>query len=157
MLLLSRPTNHPKLKTPSTPSLPSFAKVSESRTPSITVNLCMSSDENPSSARPSLTAKKPYFQKPTGRTRNRCSLCKRTGHYRPTCTVPPALLAEPEPLAIMATFARNAVKDCHHPDVHPRTPTVSPSLNMTTMMMLLRDFIKKRLNTILTLDPHRAR
>jgi len=33
ILLLSRPTNCPKLKTPSTPSLPSSAKVSEPRTP----------------------------------------------------------------------------------------------------------------------------
>jgi len=33
MLLLSRPTNHLKLETPLTPSLPSSAKVSEPRTP----------------------------------------------------------------------------------------------------------------------------
>jgi len=33
MLLLSRPINHPKLETPSKPSLPSSAKVSESRNP----------------------------------------------------------------------------------------------------------------------------
>jgi len=50
MLLLSKPTQCPKLETPLTPSLPSSAKVSEPKTPPITVNLCMSSDNNPSSA-----------------------------------------------------------------------------------------------------------
>jgi len=88
MLLLSKPTSHPKLKTPSTPSLPSSAKVSEPRT-FITVNLCTSSDENPSSARLSPIIKKPNFQKPTGRTGNQCSLCKCPGHYFFTCTIPP--------------------------------------------------------------------
>ena len=90
MLLLSKPANHPKLETPSTPLLPSSTKVSEPKPPPpITVNLCTSSDKNPSSAHPSPTVKKPYFQKPAGRTGNRCSLCKCTGHYCPTCTIPP--------------------------------------------------------------------
>jgi len=37
----------------------------------------------------------------------------------PLVLYPPALLVEPEPLAIMATFAQNAVKDRHHPDICP--------------------------------------
>jgi len=70
----------------------------------------------------------------------------------PLVLYPLVSLAEPEPLAIMATSAQNTVKGCHHLDNHPQTPVVSPSLNMTTMMMLLRDFTRKRPNIILTPD-----
>jgi len=157
MLLLSRPTNRPKLETPSTPSLPSSAKVSESRTPpSLLTSVRVLMKTLPQLVR-HRRPRNHIFKNPLVEPETDVPSANALVITAPRVPYPPPLLAEPEPLAIMATFARNTVKDRHHSDVRPRTPTVSPSLNMTTMMMLLRDFIKKRPNTILTLDRHRAR
>jgi len=157
MLLLSRPINRPKLETPSTPSLPSSAKVSESRTPpSLLTSVQVLTKTLPQLIR-HRWPRNHIFKNPLVEPETDAPSANALVITAPLVPYPPALLAEPEPLAIMATFARNTVKDRHHPDVHPQTPTVSPSLNTTTMMMLLRDFIKKRPNTILTLGHHRAR
>jgi len=116
MLLLLRPTNRPKLETPSTPLLPSSTKVSESRTPPLPPSLLTSVQVLTKTLPQLIRHQQPrnhISKNPLVELETDVPSANTLVITTPLVPYPPALLAEPEPLAIMATFARNVVKDHH--------------------------------------------